>query len=87
MADGRITVDGAPATIESLRVALKRLAEQKGIVWYYREAGKTEGPPESAEVIRSVIENQLPVRLSTRPDYSDSVGPDGKPISEKPAIR
>ena len=42
MANGRITVDGSPATIDSLRVSLKRLAEQKGIVWYYRESGEAK---------------------------------------------
>jgi hypothetical protein len=82
MADGRITVDGSPATIDSLRVSLKRLAEQRGIVWYYREAGEAKAPPESAEVIQAVIENRLPIRLSSRPDFSDAIGPDGKPITE-----
>jgi hypothetical protein len=79
MADGRITVDGTPTAIDSLRVSLKRLAEQKGAVWYYREAGQGQAPPEAAEVIQAVIENQLPIKLSSRPDYSDAIGPDGKP--------
>ena len=87
MADGRITVDGSPATIDSLRVSLKRLAEQKGIVWYYREAGEAKAPPESAEVIQAVIENRLPIRLSSRPDFSDAIGPDGKPITEGAASK
>jgi hypothetical protein len=82
MADGRITVDGSPATIDSVRVSLKRLAEQKGVVWYYREAGQAKAPPESAEVIQAVLENHLPIRLSSRPDFSDAIGPDGRPIPE-----
>jgi hypothetical protein len=73
MAAGRITVDGSPATIDSLRVSLKRLAEQKGVVWYYREAGQANAPPEYAEVIQSIIENRLPIRLSSRPDFSDVI--------------
>jgi hypothetical protein len=81
MADGRITIDGSPATIDSLRVSLKRLADQKGAVWYYREAGQTEAPPESAEIMKAVIENRLPIRLSSRPDYSDAISPDGRPIA------
>jgi hypothetical protein len=87
MADGSITVDGSPATIDSLRVSLKRLAEQKGIVWYYRQAGEAKAPPESAEVIQAVIENRLPIRLSSRPDFSDAIGPDGKPITEGAASK
>lgn len=79
-ADGRITVDGSPATIDSLRVSLRQLAEQKGVVWYYREGGQAEAPPESTEVIQAVIDNRLPIRLSSRPDFSDAIGPDGRPI-------
>ena len=82
MADGRMTVDGSPATIESVRVSLKRLAEKKGVVWYYREAGQAKAPPESSEVIQAVIENRLPIRLSSRPDFSDAIGPDGRPITK-----
>lgn len=87
MTDGRITVDGSPATIDSLRVSLKRLAEQKGIVWYYREAGEAKAPPVSAEVIQAVIENRLPIKLSSRSDFSDAIDPDGKPINEGPASK
>ena len=82
MADGRITVDGSPATIESVRASLKQLAERKGVVWYYREAGHAEPPPQSEEVIQAVIQNRVPIRLSSRPDYSDAIGMDGKPITK-----
>jgi hypothetical protein len=80
MADGRITVDGSPATMDSLHASLKRLAEQKGVVWYYRETSQGEPPRQSAEVIQAVIESRLPIRLSSRPDYSDAIGMDGRPI-------
>jgi hypothetical protein len=82
MADGRIMVDGSPATIDSVCVSLKRLAEQKGVVWYYREAGQGKATPESTEVIQSVIENRLPIRISSRPDFSDAIGPDGRPVPD-----
>ena len=85
MVDGRITVDGSPATIDSIRVSLKLLAEQKGVVWYYREAGQGKAPPQSAEVIKAVIENHLPIRLSSRADYSDAIGIDGKPLPDRPS--
>lgn len=82
MADGRITVDGVPATIDSLRLSLKRLAEHDGVVWYYRETGEAKAPPEAAEVIQAVIDNHLPIKLSSRPDFSDTIGPDGRPITK-----
>ena len=82
MDDGRIMVDGSPATIDSVRVSLKRLAKEKGVVWYYREAGQGKAPPESTEVIQSVIENRLPIRLSSRPDFSDAISQDGRPVPD-----
>ena len=87
MADGRITVGGSPDTIDSVRVSLKRLAERKGVVWYYREAGEAKAQPESSEVIQAVIENRLPIKLSSRPDFSDANGPDGRPITNESESR
>ncbi len=79
-ANGLITADGVPIGLESLRVSISSIAQQGGMVWYYREAAHTEAPPQSAEIVKLIIENRVPVRLSTQPDYSDSVGMDGKPI-------
>ena len=81
-ADGRITADGSLTTIESLRESLKRLAEQKGAVWYYREAGQAEPPPQAMLVMQAVVDNRLPIKLSTNPDYSDAIGPDGRPVGK-----
>lgn len=81
MADGRITVNTKPATIESLRISLKELARQCGIVFYYREAAQSEAPAQAKEVMQAVIENRLPIKMSTRPDYSDSFGVDSKPVA------
>ena len=84
MGDGRITVDGSPATMDSLRVSLKRLAEQKGAVYYYREAAQQMAPREATQVMQEVIENRLSIRLSSLPDFSDAIGSDGKPILDLP---
>ena len=81
-ADGKITVDGAPATIESVRSRLKQLAEEKGVVWYYREGAQGPAPAEATAVIQTVIENRLPVRMSSRADYSDAIGADGKAVKQ-----
>jgi hypothetical protein len=82
MADGRITVNGAPATMQSLRDSLKALSQQKGVVWYYREAASSEGPPIVKDVVQAIVDARLPVRFSSRPDYSDAIGPGGKPIKQ-----
>lgn len=83
LADGHITVNGAPATIESVRDSLKKLSQQKGVVWYYRETAQSEPPPEAKQVIQAVIDARLPIRMSSRPDYSDAIGMDGKPIKQQ----
>ncbi len=80
MADGRLTVDGSQATLESLRESLKQLGMRNGEVWYYREAACGEPPPQAMQVVQAVIENRLPIKLSTRSDYSDAVGMDGRAI-------
>jgi len=76
--DGRINADGSPATIGSLKESFKKLAKENGEVWYYREAANREPPAQAMQVMQAVVEAGLPIRLSTRPDFSDSVGPDGK---------
>jgi hypothetical protein len=81
-ADGRLTVDGKAATIEMLRSLLQRLSEEHGVVWYYREAGQQKPPPIAMEVMQAVVEARLPVRLSSRADYSDAIGTDGTPSAQ-----
>src|SRR5882762_6175520 len=73
-ADGRLTVDGSAATIRSLQASLHTLSEKHGVVWYYREAGQQEPPPIAMDVMKAVVEARLPIRLSSRPDYSDAIG-------------
>jgi hypothetical protein len=71
-ADGRLTVDNSASTVPVLRESLRSLGEKHGAVWYYREAGQQEPPAIATEVMKAVVEARLPLRLSSRPDYSDS---------------
>jgi uncharacterized protein YegJ (DUF2314 family) len=80
-ADGRLTVDGAAATIESLQASLHTLSEKHGGVCYYREADPNGPPPIAMDVMKAIVEAGLPMRLSSRPDYSDSIGIEGKPCA------
>ncbi len=74
---GAISYNGEPTTLEKLRAQLAQLRQANGAVWYYREAAEGEPPPEAMEVVKLVIENRLPISMSTKPDYSDVVLPDG----------
>lgn len=78
MRDGCVRVNGEVSSMASLTVALEELAKQHGSVWYYREAAKEEPPPVALQVIDAVIKVRVPIRLSTRPDYSDTVEVDRK---------
>lgn len=78
-ADGRFTVDGTAATIQSLQASLRTLSEKQGVVWYYREAGQQEPPPIAMEVMKTVADARLPIQLSSRPDYSDYIDEYGTP--------
>jgi hypothetical protein len=77
-ADGRLTVDGTASTIQAFRESLRSLSEKHGMVWYYRENGQQQPPPIASEVVQAVIDAKLPIRLSSRPDYSDSIEHGGR---------
>jgi hypothetical protein len=77
LSNGKVLLNGKPTTLASLDAALSSLAASKGVVWYYREAA--EPPAVSMQVIELVIKHRLPISLSTKPDFSDAVGPDGRP--------
>jgi hypothetical protein len=79
LADGRLTVDGKACSIDELRASLEVLRVKHGVIWYYRESG----PQKSAmDVMKVVLGAQLPIRLSSRPDYSDSINSDVRPITK-----
>jgi hypothetical protein len=76
--DGRITLNGHEATISEVRDALTKLASSKGVVWYYREGAEEEEPhPTAMLVISAIVDAHLPVSMSTKPDFSDVLLPDG----------
>jgi hypothetical protein len=77
---GEITADGRPTTLEALIPIFRELAKSKREVWYYREAPKAEPHPNAVKVLNVIVDNNLPVRLSTKPDYSDSVDDKGRSI-------
>jgi hypothetical protein len=83
-ADGRIVADGHEIALPAFRRAFAQLSKAHGKVLYYREATESEPHPNATAVIQAIIEARLPVSLSSKPDYSNVVLPDGttKPLTE-----
>ena len=75
--DGTISMDGAPVSLANLRDRLTTAAGTDTVVWYYREAGQSDPPEEAMLVIKAITDNRLPVSLSSEPDFSTVVLPDG----------
>ncbi|MBL8898629.1 MAG: hypothetical protein JNM84_13415 [Planctomycetes bacterium] len=71
-ATGAIEVDGKPVELDDVRKALEELAVQSGAVLYGRESPSAEPHPNAMQIIKWVVENQLPIRLCKERDFSDA---------------
>jgi hypothetical protein len=76
--DGTIETNGKPVTLDVVGQQLGALAKRQGVVLYGRDAPQEEPHPNGMKVIELVAQNRLPTRMSTKRDFSDAVGPDGK---------
>jgi hypothetical protein len=76
-ARGAVSFDGAAITLDGLKSKLADLKKRNGTIWYYREAAGGEPSTQATAVLRLIAESRLPISLSTKPDYSDVVFPDG----------
>jgi hypothetical protein len=78
---GQIFLNGAPASLEELKKNFASLKEANGEVWYHRDNPEADPSPESEAAAKSVImavaAAKLPIKLSSRPDYSDAVDSEG----------
>ena len=75
---GTVELDGKVVELAVVESTLATLAKQKGVVLYGRDAAGEEPHPNGMKVIQMVIANSLPIRMSTKPDFSDAVAADGK---------
>lgn len=71
--NGELSLAERPVTLTELAEALKQAAASKAEVWYYRELAASEPLPIAAEVLKLITGFRLPIRLSSKPDFSDSV--------------
>jgi len=84
LASGTVLLDGKQIEMKDLDVALSNTGSAGGAVLYYRELSADEPPPQAKEVISLIIKHRLPVRLCTKPDFSDYVDSEGVPHSGPP---
>lgn len=82
-ASGQITADGRPTSFEALIPILRELAKNKGEVWFYREAPQADPHPNAMKVLSAIVDNDLLILLSSKPDYSDSVDDKGRSVPRR----
>jgi hypothetical protein len=82
-----ISYDGVAVSLEGLKAKLVDLKKGNGVIWYYREAAGREPSAQATAVLRLIAESRLPISLSTRPDYSNVVLPDGTTRPRAPGGR
>ena len=76
-ASGVVSFDGSAITLDGLKSKLVDLKKRNGTIWYYREAAGSAPSTQATEVLNLIARSRLPISLSTKPDYSDVVLPDG----------
>jgi len=81
LANGVMLLDGKPADMDQIDAALQaaKQSNSNAQVWYYRETGGAQPPPQAMAVIRRILNYKLRISLSSKPDFSDWV--DAKGVS------
>jgi hypothetical protein len=78
LASGKVLLEGKESNIPEIRKALEKTKASGGVVWYYRENGKDEPPSQAMELIEVIVENKLPISMSSKPDFSDYIDENGQ---------
>lgn len=84
LSNGILIADGSLTTLTALDGILAKLKDEHGLVWYYREDPDKDPAPQAVEALKLVMKYELPVSLSSRPDYSDFIDPDGVSRPRRP---
>lgn len=77
---GEIWCDDVRTSLADLGPRLAQLRAAQGMVWYYREEAGDDPAPEAMAVVRMVVEQRLPISMSTRSDFGDVVQTDGTAV-------
>jgi hypothetical protein len=83
-ATGEVLLNGTPTTLQALDAALTQLDQSGGVVWYYRQAAESDPPSQAMEVIKLVVKHRLPISMSTKPHFSDTVDAGGNSVPREP---
>lgn len=78
LTSGRVLVNDMESSLSEIKKALGNAKSEKVAVWYYRESSRGEPPPQAMEVLKLVIENDLPISMSSKPDFSDYIDEKGQ---------
>lgn len=84
LSNGVLIADGSLTTLPALDKILAKLKDDHGMVWYYREDPDKDPAPPAVEALKLVMKHELPISLSSRPDYSDYIDPDGVSRPRRP---
>ena len=84
LASGKLLLNGQAANLATIEVEFKKLKNNNGGVWYYRENPQAEPPPQAMAVIELVVKHKLPVSMSSKPDFSDYIDEHGNSKPRKP---
>jgi hypothetical protein len=75
---GSVEIDGKQVEVESVGPMLAELAKRDGVVFYGRDAAEEDPHPNAMQVLQMVMSSGLPIRMSTKRDFSDAVSLEGK---------
>jgi len=79
LSDGSILADDIPTTLDTLNTHLPEFAKAHGLVWFYRDHPNDPPQPAATDVIRLVLDHELPICLSTEADFIDIIEEDPPP--------
>jgi hypothetical protein len=72
--NGKMQLNGNYVSLTEMQKAFKN---SNAKVWYFRENPESEPHPNAMSVIRLVVDNKLPIMLSTTPDFTTYVDDKG----------
>jgi hypothetical protein len=78
-ANGAMELDGKPSSLQAIEAILPELSDRPGAAVYYgRDGAAGEPHPDAMKLIKAVVANRLPIRMSTKRDFSDTMNFDAK---------